>query len=152
MMRLVALYFILLFSCSTTINKSTNPLPQEIIPFETLAQDFYGGMADSNHLVIKDTESLVNIYELINKGRIPALDIPTINFNKETVIALFLGEKNSGGYSIAVEKIMSINGKVTVTYKITTPKPGNMVSSVMTQPFCIVKMPKSSNEIVFDKI
>ena len=154
MIRLLATYIFILSSCSSSsnINKKPKPLHQNTIAFETLAQDFYGGMVDSKSIVINDETSLNNIYNLISKDRTPKLEIPEINFNKETVIALFLGEKNSGGYSINVEQIMNVKDKVNVVYKITSPKAGEMVTSVMTQPYCIVKIPKTLKEIVFSEI
>jgi protease stability complex PrcB-like protein len=152
MIRLVAICIFLFSSCGSGINKNTKTLLQNTIAFEILAQDFYGGMVDSKFMVINDETSLNDIYNRISKDRTPKLDTPKINFNRETVIALFLGEKNSGGYSITVEQIMNLNDKVNVVYRITSPKAGEMVTSVMTQPYCIIKIPKTSKEIVFRKI
>ncbi len=149
MIRLVAVCIFLFSSCGSGINKNTKSLGQNIIAFEKLAQDFYGGMTDSKFIVIKDVKSLHMVYNVINEGKTPELKTPIINFEQETVIALFLGEKNSGGYSIDVEQIKTIHDKVNVVYKITSPKAGEMVTSVMTQPYCIVKIPKTLKEIVF---
>jgi PrcB C-terminal len=149
MIRLVAICIFLSSSCGSGINKNTKPLLQNIIAFELLAQDFYGGMTDSKFIVIKDIKALNLVYNLINEGKTPELKTPSINFEQETVLALFLGEKNSGGYSINVEQIMNVIDKVNVVYKITSPKAGEMVTTVMTQPYCIVKIPKTSKEIVF---
>ena len=149
MIRLVAICIFLFSSCGSGIKKNTKPLLQNTIAFETLAQDFYGGMTDSKFMVIKNEKTLDTIYNLINEGKIPVLKTPIINFEQEMVIALFLGEKNSGGYSIAVEQIMNVDDKVNVVYRITSPKAGEMVTSVMTQPYCIIKIPKTSKEIVF---
>ena len=149
MIRLIAICIFLSSSCGSGINKNTNPLLQNIIAFELLAQDFYGGMTESKFMVIKNEKTLDTIYNLINEGKTPVLKMPVINFEQETVLALFLGEKNSGGYSIDVEQIMNVNDKVNVAYKITSPKAGEMVISVMTQPYCIIKIPKTLKEIVF---
>ena len=49
MIRLFVIYIFLLSSCSSssTINKQTMIISQDTITFETLAEDFYGGMTDS---------------------------------------------------------------------------------------------------------
>ena len=124
----------------------------DTITFEILAQNSNGGKTDSEFMVIKDKKALNEIYGLISKGRFPKLEIPLINFEQETVVALFLGEKTSGGYSISVEQIMNINDKVIVTYKIGFPKKGEMVTTVMTQPYCIIKMPKTLKEVEFKEV
>ena len=154
MIRLFVIYIFLLSSCSSssTINKQTMIISQDTITFETLAEDFYGGMTDSKFIVIKEETTLNEIYKLINKNKSPGIKIPIINFEKETVLVLFLGEKSSGGYSISVEQILDENEKVTVKYKVTLPKLGEMVTTVMTQPYCIIKIPKTLKEVVFKKI
>ena len=154
MIRLFVIYIFLLSSCSSssTINKQTMIISQDTITFETLAEDFYGGMTDSKFIVIKEETTLNEIYKLINKNKSPGIKIPIINFEKETVLVLFLGEKSSGGYSIAVEQILDENEKVTVKYKVTLPKLGEMVTTVITQPYCIIKIPKTLKEVGFKKI
>jgi len=154
MIRLFVIYIFLLSSCSSssTINKQTMIISQDTITFETLAEDFYGGMTDSKFIVIKEETTLNEIYKLINKNKSPGIKIPIINFEKETVLVLFLGEKSSGGYSIAVEQILDENEKVTVKYKVTLLKLGEMVTTVMTQPYCIIKIPKTLKEVGFKKI
>jgi len=150
MIRLFIAYIIFFStSCSSGINKNNKPLQQSTVAFETLKQDVYGGMVASKFMIIKNEKDLDLVYSSINKSRTPELEMPTIDFDKETIIALFLGEKNSGGHSIAVEQIMNVNDKVNVVYRITSPKAGEMVTSVMTQPYCIIKIPKTSKEIVF---
>ena len=153
MIRLFVIYIFLLSSCSSssTINKQTMIISQDTITFETLAEDFYGGMTDSKFIVIKEETTLNKIYKLINKSKSPGIKIPIINFEKETVLVLFLGEKSSGGHSISVEQILDENEKVTVKYKVTLPKLGEMVTTVMTQPYCIIKIPITSKEVIFDK-
>lgn len=153
MIRLFVIYIFLLSSCSSssTINKQTMIISQDTITFETLAEDFYGGMTDSKFIVIKEETTLNEIYKLINKSKSPGIKIPIINFEKETVLVLFLGEKSSGGHSISVEQILDENEKVTVKYKVTLPKLGEMVTTVMTQPYCIIKIPITSKEVIFDK-
>ena len=152
MIRFVVACIFLFSSCSSGINKKTKLMNQEEIAFEIIAQDDFGGMTESKFITIKDKNSLNEIYNLISKGRMPKLEIPAIDFKKEIVIALFLGEKTSGGHSITVKQIENINDKVIVTYKIDSPKKGEMVTTVMTHPYCIIKMPKTLKEVVFKEI
>lgn len=145
MIRLI-LVFVLFFSCT-----SSKDLSQDTIPFQTITQDYYGGLIDSKFIVIEDVKSLDEVYDLLSKGKSPKLEAPKINFDNETIIALFLGEKTSGGYSISVEKVVNYKDSIVVNYKTETPKKGEMVTSVMTQPYCIIKMPKTLKTIVFNK-
>lgn len=152
MIRFLTISVFIFFSCGLGINKKSEPLNQSIITFETLAQDFYGGMTESKFMTIKNKKDLDTLYNLINTGKIPKSETPKINFDKETVVALFLGERTSGGYSIWVENVLSVNNIITINYKIKTPKRGEMVTSVMTQPYYIIKIPKVINELVFRQL
>ena len=98
MIRLI-LVFVLFFSCN-----SSKQFKQDTIPFQTIDQDFYGGFTDFKFIEIEDVKSLKEVYDLLSKYKSPSLEVPKVNFDKEIVIALFLGEKTSGGYSISVGK------------------------------------------------
>lgn len=152
MMRFILAVVFLFSSCSSGKFNKSNPINQKAITFETIVQDFYGGMSNSKFVVINDLKSLDEIYILINKNRYSKLEVPEVNFEKEMIIALFLGERTSGGFSISVERILNNNNNVMVFYKIVTPKQDDMLASVMTQPFCIIKMPNTSKEIIFKEI
>lgn len=151
MIRILAACIFLFSSCSSANNKS-KAKTQDTITFEILAQNSNGGKGDLEFMVIKDKKALNEIYGLISEDRFPELEIPLINFEQEFVVALFLGEKTSGGYSISVEQIMNVNDKVIVIYKIESPKKGEMVTTVMTQPYCIIKMPKTLKEVEFKEV
>ncbi|NOY47416.1 MAG: protease complex subunit PrcB family protein [Chlorobi bacterium] len=152
MIRLLASCILLLSSCNAAHNKASKQLIQETIPFQILAQDTYGGYTDSKFLVIEDNKSLTEVFNLLNKSRSPELEIPAINLKKETVIALFLGEKTSGGYAITVKQVLVKSNKIYIVYNVESPKGGDIVTSVMTQPFSIIKIPKTAKEIVFEKM
>lgn len=149
MIRFLVASIFLFSSCSSTNNNKSKAKTQDTITFEILAQNSNGGKTDLEFVVINDKKALNEIYQLIGEGRFPKLKTPSINFEQETVIALFLGEKTSGGYSISVKQILSLDDKINVTYKITAPKRGEMVTAVMTQPYCIIKMSKTLKEVVF---
>lgn len=150
MIRLITVcVFLFSFSCNSVINKNSKILNQDTVGFITLAQDYYGGRSIPEFLVIKEEKALYEVYNLINNGRTPKLETPKINFEKKIVIVLFLGEKSSGGYSIAVKEIMSFSDKIIVTYKIDSPEKGEMVTTVMTQPYCIIKISKTLKEVFF---
>lgn len=74
--------------------------------------------------------------------KITAEDMSNSNF-----IILNMGEKTSGGYSITVEKVEETANQIIVTVKEQGPSPGDMAASVMTYPYCIVKI-NSKKEII----
>ena len=146
MIRLIVIS-IFFFSCTSSKN-----LRQDTIPFQLIAQEVYGGKSDSSFEVIEDSNSLEEVYALLSKSISPSLEVPKINFDRQIVIALFLGEKTSGGHSIIVEYVANSKDSISVNYKIKTPNKGEAVTFAMTQPYCIIKIPKTSKKIIFKEV
>ena len=80
-------------------------------------------------------------------------DIPAIDFEKETVVAVFSGQKNSGGYSIKIERILSQKRgsveSIVVLFRETVPTPGSMQTRALTFPGHVVVIQKSVAKFSF---
>jgi len=75
--------------------------------------------------------------------------LPEVDFNKETVVAVFAGQRMSGGYEISteVEKDKESN-TVTVLYQVRKPASMGLTITMMTQPYIIIKLPKPSGSLL----
>jgi hypothetical protein len=62
-------------------------------------------------------------------------------------IVLNMGEKNSGGYSIGIEKVEETDKNIIITVKEKNPAPDAMVMQVITYPYTVVKI-HSKKEII----
>ncbi len=76
-------------------------------------------------------------------------NLPAVDFAKETVLAVFAGMKNTGGYDIQIEKVASRPGKTYVLYRQTAPSPDGMVTMAITYPAHVVVVPKLTGEVIF---
>ncbi|PCI35328.1 MAG: hypothetical protein COB60_03320 [Flavobacteriaceae bacterium] len=148
-MRITALilFAFLISNCSST--KSSTKDTAVKVNFEQIIQETQGGFPIAKFLIIKEENTVLKIYNQINKIRKPGFEIPTIDFDKQMLIALFMGEKNTGGFSISVEHITESSEKMTVFVKESTPE--GMATMAITSPFCFVLLDKSDKEIVFEK-
>jgi len=122
------------------------------VSFETLVEGQMGGHVKEEIRVISDRKSLLEIYGYVNRIRKPGFSIPKIDFSKETVIAVFMGEKTTGGFSVAIENVKEENKKLIVKIKETKPGPKDMVTMVITQPFCFAKINSIDKEFIFEKM
>ena len=67
-------------------------------------------------------------------------------------IAVFSGEKPTGGYSIKVTSIEDNEGATNVFVEETAPKQGDMVTQVITYPYTVVKAAGITSDIaIFNK-
>lgn len=74
-----------------------------------------------------------------------------IDFSENTVIAVFDSVKTTGGHSIMVSKLEVESEELIVYIEKTAPKPTDMVTMALEQPFQIIKIGKTDKKIVFKK-
>jgi hypothetical protein len=132
-MKKLAILFITvcIVSCtSTKTNRDSRPL------FEVLIASEYGGASFQFYEIVTEPNEfkmLLNDEEIkpfVKKG-----DIETSNF-----ILLNMGEKTSGGYRFKIEKVEELPDKVVITVKEIGPKPKQLVTNAMTNPYSVVKI------------
>jgi len=137
----------ILVSCT-----STKSLKQQVenINFKELLNETQGGFDTAKLLVITDKQGLLDVYNQVNKIRKPNFDIPKLDYKKQCLLALFMGERSTGGYTISVDHILESPNKITVY--IEEKNPEGMTTMVISSPFCFVLIDKSDKEIVFEKM
>ncbi|KFF05591.1 protease complex subunit PrcB family protein [Flavobacterium reichenbachii] len=67
--------------------------------------------------------------------------------NTSNYVILNMGEKNTSGYSIAVEKVEETDKNIIITVKESGPSPDAMVMQVISYPYTVVKI-HSKKEII----
>lgn len=159
-MKAIILALFLIASCGS--NKSintpdmdkeqrTNHSLQNEVAYEIISEGPISGVKEAQIRVVKEKEGLKEIYNYLNENRSPKLLEPNINFDEEVIIALFMGEKNYGGYKISVQQIKEEEREIIVYVKETAPS-GKYATTVITHPYSIFKMKKTTKEIVFKKV
>lgn len=132
----VLMLLVIMVSCNSAKNRGS----QE---FSVLVSSTIGG-SDKFAYAILDNNT--DFAEAISNLPIEENDYESllnINFKQHNVLILHLGQKNTGGYSIEIKNIKNVNDKVTVNYKVNKPKPGEMVTMALTNPFTVVLIPKA---------
>ncbi len=124
----------------------------EKLSFETISEGYYSGHKNVINYVVDDKEKLVEIWNLTMETRKPFPSMPEIDFSKNTVIAVFMGEFATGGYAIEIKDIIEYKDKVTVFVNKTFPEPGSPVTQALSQPYHIVKTKKIYKPIIFEEM
>lgn len=77
--------------------------------------------------------------------------VPEVDFNRHTVLAVFSGEKPSGGYDVKIEKVLESDDKkkVAVLYRESAPPAGMGVIAVLTYPKHVVVVKKITGKVSF---
>lgn len=87
----------------------------------------------------------------LNGGKAPASSAPRdIDWNKEQLIAINLGQRPTMGYQVYVESIRRNNpSEYVVQYVETTPMAGQIVPQAVSSPFAIIKMERALGNPTF---
>lgn len=119
----------------------------EEIVFETLSKDFYSMVEDQAFEVFRDPIAFES--RLASAG----IDLQDgIDFDTQTAIAVFMGQKPTGGYDIEVKRIVESGNRITVFYELLEPSQDDMVIQVITSPYHIVTIGHTEKEIVFESL
>jgi len=69
------------------------------------------------------------------------------DINNSNYVILNMGQKNTGGYSIDVEKVEETDSNIIITVKENNPAPDVMLMQVITYPYTVIKV-NSKKEII----
>lgn len=127
-------------------NAQPAPIAKDL-QFTTISKAAHGG-APASQKVITDKAA----YSAVFGGTPPAT--PAVDFAKEDVLAVAMGQQNTGGYAIEIKRIEFMTGGITggfafVHYVETRPAPGSIVTMALTAPLHVVKLNKGPIRYVF---
>ncbi len=126
-------------------NDNEQELVGQGLEFETLAHNFDSRYEEEMFYVIKDEETFVNLWE-------NTLEEATIevNFDEQMVLAIFMGEKPSGGYGIEITHVIETDNAIEVTAIETVPGEEDMVTMALTYPSHVIVLEKSDKNVIFN--
>lgn len=137
MKKLLTLFSVLLIlSCSSS--KSSKE-----VAYVALIDSSHNGKQRESYEVIDNHIDLSKTYKLIKDELVPNID-----FAKARVVVLYMGQKNTGGYTIGIEEVREEANKVIVKIKKTYPD--GMATMVITEPFFIAKI-NTTKKIEFEE-
>jgi hypothetical protein len=96
---------------------------------------------------VSDATTWQTLWHSIN----PESSAPRLDFTRQEVVAIFLGTRPSGGYSVMIIGIASTESALTVTYRENPPAPGVPPPEGATSPYVMKAIPASSLPVRFVK-
>ncbi len=119
------------------------------LPFETIEIGSYGKEKQRKDYTITNQHDWQDLWDKIYSTRSPKPSLPKIDFTQSIIIGVFLGQRNTGGYSIEITKVLETEKNIEVLVEETSPGEGCMVSMALTYPMHIIKIQKVDKEIEF---
>lgn len=122
---------------------------QSAVLVETLDQTAFSAVSAQRLVAIRDAASWTSLWAEHNSNRQPAPAVPAVDFNTKMVVAVFLGSRPNGCYSVAITRVLQGNSNTTVKYREGTPRPADVCTQVLTNPAHLAAVPLASGTVQF---
>ena len=118
------------------------------LPMEIILDGTYSAIEEKREVLLNNNDDYQKLMTEVYKNLDQMPRIPVVDFNKNSVIAVFIGNRSNGGFMVSIDSITE--GKnLTVNITETTPGSNCMVTDAITRPFSLVKIPKTDSKPVF---
>jgi len=150
--KIIFLFFslsaFLLFSGCNKNNSTPEIISEQKINFTIIDQGTNSGLTVKQNYVILNNNDWQNFWQQLKANYLPIPAMPEIDFNQEMIIAVAMGQKSTGGYTITIKDINKSADALTVISQNTSAN-GGITTQALTQPYCVVKINKINKEVVF---
>jgi len=116
-------------------------------PFQTISRDMTSQVDRPRQTVARTPAEWLALWKLHGSG-----DAPKVDFATHTVVAVFLGSRPTGGYSVEFVRAHEEKGVLVVQWRERRPDPGDMTAQILTSPMHAATIPKFAGEIRIDKV
>jgi hypothetical protein len=83
----------------------------------------------------------------------PDRPMPKVDFSREMVVGMMIGSRPTAGYSIDIVSTIEANGVLHVRYRETRPGRGTITAQILTSPYHLVAVPRSTaTDVRFEPI
>jgi hypothetical protein len=106
------------------------------IDIRRLGQWTRTGIGESRRLVIRDANAWAQFWSELGVG-----EQPNVDFTRDVVVAVAAGQRSTGGFEIAVDRITQTDGELSVEVVERTPGPNCITTASLTQPVDVVVVP-----------
>lgn len=117
-----------------------------IPPAETLVWDILAkgnnavGSETAEYQIIQNSSSLLNVWNRAYGNQLSVPPLPNVDFNKETIIAVFMGQKSTGGYALKLENIQIDGNELFLDLSQIVPGADAITTMAFTHPWILVKV------------
>jgi hypothetical protein len=92
---------------------------------------------------------LISLWNQAHGAVLTPPPLPEVDFRRESVIAIFLGQRPTGGYGISVVDLLLDNNEIYLDVRLTRPAPDAMVTQALTSPWLMVRVQRPGVQVAW---
>lgn len=134
-------------------------LPKETVSFTRAPQNVRWEVIGNGEQAVGVDSATFNVarsanmlLRLWNQGYGTQLNLPSVpvvNFQQESVIAIYMGQKPTGGYSITVDDVVLEDGEVYIDVSAYEPSADDFTTQAFTSPWVMVRISRADLKLAW---
>ena len=146
-----SLFALFAVGCSAALDAPSAHTP---VPVTRLRSDphpftYYSEIRQPERLVIRDQAAWVDAWASLWPALAPIPAPPNVDFGREMIVFVALGERPSSGYSILVDSASTSAQGLTISIGSSAPGPHCGTTLALTQPVDIARLPRIETPVHF---
>jgi len=113
-------------------------------------KSFHSGETGQKRVVIKNQKEWEAVWTVMTGNVAPKPATPVVDFDSQVILAVFMGKRNSGGYSVSIADITDVDAKRVVRVVENNPPRDAITAAVLTSPYHVVLVTKTDLPVVFE--
>ena len=118
----------------------------------TIAKGVLSGIGVPRYLVIRERADWEKLWAEHTSIFIPPPPLPPVDFSSDMAVAVYSGEKPTGGFFMEIHEVRRTKIGLVVRYVENGPRPGVIAAFVLTQPFHIIRLARAPEPVDFELI
>ncbi len=120
------------------------------VAWEVLAQGQKAvGFDKPQYVLVNSQDQLTNLWYKAYGSQLNVPPVPTIDFSRETVLAVFDGQKSTGGYDLKVRSVSVENGELYVDLVKQQPQQGQITTQALTSPWLLIHVLRGGFDVAW---
>ena len=124
----------------STAAEASPPTATSQVSFHTIAKGYRSGIVEPAQVTARTQAEWIALWQKHSAAETTPSLPPTIDFSKNIVVGVFLGQKPTGGYDIEITGVERSDSALTISFREQSPRPGAILTQAFTQPFHIVSI------------
>ncbi len=118
-----------------------------MVPFVTVAQGTMSGIEEPREVVARTAAE----WQAIWRQHDQTAPAPAVDFTQATVVGIFVGSRPTAGFAVEITAVKTESGRTVVEYRERRPASGAFSAQVITSPFHVVRIARTTQPIQFSR-
>ncbi|HET8986165.1 MAG TPA: protease complex subunit PrcB family protein, partial [Trueperaceae bacterium] len=133
----------------TTAQEAFRPAPQQLA-WETIASGTQAtGVQGARYQLISNQDQLIGVWSQVHATQLQQPPLPRVDFQRETLVAIFLGQRNTGGYGVTVRRVSVEGNDLYLDTEFREPAAGAITTQALTSPWTLVRVLRGGFEVAW---